>query len=166
MKFFKKALLVVCALSIFFAFEDDADARKKRRRRSRGRVKRRAVINEPNLYERIGGSKSVALLVDEWVRSALADGRLSGTWGDVTAKPATVVSLRKNLNAQLCELADGPCKTGKNEVAPIADEKFVVFADLLAQAMDKNDIREREKNEMLGRLGAAHDAEGEEETAE
>lgn len=164
-KLLKKAVLFLCALSILVTFEDDAEARR-RRRRHRSRTKRRAVINEPTLYERIGGSKVVTQLVDEWVRSALADGRLSGSWGNVTAKPDSVNSLRKNLNSQLCELADGPCKTGKNEASALPDEKFVIFADHLVQVMDKNRVREREKNEMLGRLGNAHDDGSEEEATE
>jgi len=154
---FKKFVLALCALSILFTLNDDAEARRRRRhRRSRGRKK--AVINEPTLYERMGGSKVVAQLVDEWVRNALADGRLSGAWGgSPTPKPESVTALRKNLNSQLCELADGPCKTAKNEAAALDDEKFVIFADHLVVAMDKNRVREREKNEMLGRLGNAHD---------
>ncbi|MES2963673.1 MAG: GTP-binding protein, partial [Bdellovibrionota bacterium] len=59
----RKGLLVLCALSMFIGFEDDADARRKRRR-NRSRTKRRAVINEPTLYERIGGNKVVGQLVD------------------------------------------------------------------------------------------------------
>lgn len=163
--FFRKAFLLICALSlVLVAFEDDAEARKKRRRK-RPRTKRRAVINEPTLYDRIGGNKVIGTLVDEWVRAALADGRLSGAWTTAGAapKPETVTSLRKNLNAQLCELAEGPCKAGKNEISKLDDEKFVVLADHLVQVMDKSGIREREKNEMLGRLGSTHDGSGEPE---
>lgn len=156
----------VMALVLTFAFVlSAADSSEARRRRRRGRRSkpRRAVINEPTLYQRIGGQKSLAELVDDWVRSAVADGRLGGAFGKVTEKPAEMSKLRKDLNDQLCELADGPCGTRGAAKKPVAailipDAQFVVFADHLVRSMDRAKIREREKNEMLGRIGEIHDA--------
>lgn len=153
------ALLVTLVFVISAA--DSADARKKRRRRARAKQKR-AVINEPELYQRIGGQKGVAELVDDWVRAASADGRLNGSLGDAS-KPQEMAKLRKDLNDQLCELTDGPCGTRGVARKPVAailipDDKFLVFADHLVRSMDRLKVREREKNELLGRLGEIHDA--------
>ncbi|HVK60928.1 MAG TPA: hypothetical protein VM432_05230 [Bdellovibrionales bacterium] len=160
-------LIVVTVLAIFV---EDADARRKRRRRSR--VKR-AVIHEPKLYERLGGAKALNGVVDDWVRASLADARLNGVFGDVTAKPDLLAKLRKNLNDQLCEISDGPCgnPSSTNKTAfdfyLLPDAQFVVFADHLVQVLDTRLVKEREKNELLGGLGAARydvlpDAEAEE----
>ena len=161
----KRAALFLLLITFTVTLTNSAEA-KRHRRRHRSRVKR-AVINEPVLFERMGGSKVVSQLVDEWLRSSLADGRLSGSFGDVQAKPELLVGMRKRLNAQLCELADGPCSLKAEakleskalkkspDLMALDDDHFVIFADHLAQTMDQNKVREREKNEMLGRIGEA-----------
>lgn len=164
---FRKFIVLACALSVLLA-TDAADAKRRHRRRHRSRQKR-AIINEPVLYERMGGSKFVTQLVDEWMRAALADGRLNNAFGDVHAKPDLVISLRKNLNQQLCELADGPCTSKPNAKRPppdimdLNDDQFLVLSDHLVQTMEKNKMREREKNELLGRLGGAFSGDNEPE---
>lgn len=154
------------ALLLAFVFvigaADTSEARKRRRRHRRSKPKR-AVINEPDLFQRIGGQKGIAELVDDWVRAAVADGRLNSAFGKVTEKPSEMSKLRKDLNDQLCELTDGPCGNRSAAKKPVAailipDTKFVVFADHLVRSMDRLKIREREKNELLGRLGEVHDA--------
>ncbi len=154
----RKTLVSATALLLVFAVilttADSSEARRRRKHHSR--AKKRAVINEPDLYQRIGGSKGVSDLVDEWVRAALADGRLSSAFGDVTTKPAAVTKLRKDLVQEICELSDGPCKGDskkQSDAFTLPDEKFVVLADHLVRSMDKMKIREREKNELLGRIG-------------
>lgn len=143
-----------------------SEAKRRHHRRSR-RAKKRAVINEPDLYQRIGGSKAISELVDNWVRDALADGRLNGSLGD-TGKPATITKLRKDLVEEICEISDGPCKANDSkkqiDTFNLPDEKFVVFADHLVRSMDKMKIREREKNELLGRIGESRNDNGADNT--
>jgi hypothetical protein len=144
------------AFVFVFATASSSEARKRHRRHHR-RAKKRAVINEPDLYQRIGGSKVVSELVDEWVKSAQGDGRLSGAFGGENPKPAALAKMRKDLVTEVCELSDGPCKMPDSKKLPetfaLPTEKFVVFADYLVRSMDKLKIREREKNELLGRIG-------------
>lgn len=134
-----------------------ASSSEARRHRRHHRAKKRAVINEPDLYQRIGGSKVVTELVDEWVKVAQADGRLKGALGGENPKPAALTKIRKDLVTEVCELSDGPCKLSDAKKLPepfaLPNEKFVVFADHLVHSMDKLKIREREKNELLGRIG-------------
>jgi hypothetical protein len=149
--------LFLVALTLVSIVSDQADAKRRRRHRSRTR---RAVINEPKLYDRLGGAKAVSDLVDNWVRASLADPRLNGTFGDVAAKPDLVVKLRKNLNDQLCEVADGPCTLKADakktlDLGAMSDEKFVVFSSHLVTALEARAAGEREKNELIGRLGSA-----------
>lgn len=149
--------LAIVTLTVVTTFTDDADARRRRRRRSR--VKR-TVINEPKLYERLGGSKGVNEVVDLWAKTALADVRLEGAFGDVSSKPDLALKFKKTLVEQICELADGPCTSKVDPKKPldlylIPEPKFVVFADHLVSALDARVTGEREKNEILGRFGAA-----------
>lgn len=147
------ALLMVFAFVLTTASSSEA---RRRRRHHRSRAKKRAVINEPDLYQRLGGQKVVGELVDDWVKTALADGRLTSALGD-GSKPSTIAKLRKDLVQEVCEVSDGPCKSASDakqiDAFNLPDEKFVVFADHLVRSMDKMHIREREKNELLGRIG-------------
>lgn len=142
-------------MALVLASADSSEARRRRRRHRR--AKKRAVINEPDLYQRIGGNKVVADLVNEWVTAAMADGRLTGAFGGDTPKPAAIAKLKKDLTTEVCEISDGPCKLADPKKLPesfgLPDDKFVVFADHLVRSMDKLKIREREKNELLGRIG-------------
>ncbi|MES2857376.1 MAG: hypothetical protein V4692_16010 [Bdellovibrionota bacterium] len=148
--------LAIVTLTVVTTFTEDAEARRRRRRRSK--VKR-AVINEPKLFERLGGQKAITEMVDNWVRLSLADDRLAGSLGD-TSRTDVTIRLRKNLVEQLCEIADGPCTSKFNAKTPldvymIPETQFTVFANHLAIELDARLIGEREKNELIGRLGAA-----------
>ncbi len=153
--FILKATALLLTFTFVIGSADTSEARRRRRRHKR--AKKRAVINEPDLYQRIGGNKGVADLVNEWVASAMADGRLTASLGGENPKPAAVAKIKKDLTTEVCELSDGPCKLADPKKLPepfgLPEDKFVVFADHLVRSMDKLKIREREKNELLGRIG-------------
>jgi hypothetical protein len=151
-------LILISVFSFTFSVSRDAEARHRRHHHSRHA--KRAVINEPKLYERLGGAKAVSEIVDAWIRAGLADARLNGAFGEVTAKPDLVVKLRKNLNDQICELSDGPCTAKADskkslDVYALSDDRFVIFASHLVTTLDNRLVAEREKNELLGRIGGA-----------
>ena len=154
-KWISALLLVVVTLT---SFSNDAEARRRRRRAPR--TKRAPIINEKKLYERIGGPKRMGEIVDEWMRLNLSDSRVSPAFVVFTAKPALLARERRNLSDQLCEISDGPCtvkeSTKKGEDGDslrMDDSQFLVFGDNLFRSMQKFSIPEREKNELLGRLG-------------
>lgn len=154
-KWISVLLLVAVTLT---SFSNDAEARRRRRRAAR--TKRAPIINEKKLYERIGGPKRLGEIVDEWMRLNLADSRVSPAFVVFTVKPALLARERRNLNDHLCELSDGPCtvkeatKKGEDGDSLRMDEsQFLVFGDNLFRSMQKFSIPEREKNELLGRLG-------------
>lgn len=136
-------------------FSDDAEARRRKRKKA----KRAPIINEKKLFERIGGAKGLSEVVDEWMRLNIADPRVAPFFAGITAKPETLAKLRRNLNDQLCEMADGPCqmRAAENKQlrdgVPHSEDQFLAFADNLFRSMQKNSLPEREKNELLGRLG-------------
>jgi hemoglobin len=98
-------------------------------------------------------------IVDEWMRLNLADPRIASYFAKTTAKPERLQKLRRNLNEQMCELADGPCQYKGGDMKKVHDgmnlgeDQFVPFAENLFKSMQKHGVAEREKNEMLGRLG-------------
>lgn len=148
-------LWIVLICIIVTAFADESEAR--RRRRSRKRVQ---VINEKKLYERIGGNKVVSNVVDEWMRLNLGDKTISVYFNSLAAKPEQLAKFRRQLADQICELGDGPCKSEnggvlqKSHADLLANEDhFLIFADNLFRSMQKFNIAEREKNELLARLG-------------
>lgn len=150
-------LIVVTTAVTLTSLSPDAEARRRRRR---VRTKRAPIINEKKLYERIGGQKRMGEIVDEWMRLNLADSRVSPAFVVFTAKPALLARERRNLGDQLCELADGPCtvkeSTKKGEDGDLLhfdEAQFLVFGDNLFKSMQKFNVPEREKNELLGRLG-------------
>ena len=152
-----RRIFIWILLSTFIVgfFADEADA-ARRRRRSR---KRAQIINEKKLYERIGGTKTLSQIVDEWMRLNLADQRIAPFFATATAKPERLAKVRRNLSDQLCELADGPCSYKGAEMQKahqglaINEEQFLVFSENLFKSMQKYEVAEREKNEMLARLG-------------
>jgi truncated hemoglobin YjbI len=151
------SLLLIMLVSIF---AQDADARRSRRKKRRSKTKRAKIINEPKLYERIGGAKALSEIVDEWLKLSFTDSRTSAVFSSISSQPDKVARLKKQINARLCELTDGPCAAGdidpkkEPEGMLIADEVFLYHAENLFKAMQSYGISEREKNEMLGSLGA------------
>jgi truncated hemoglobin YjbI len=149
-------VFVLVTSIISTTFLNDADARRRRRRRG----KQAKVINEKKLFERMGGKDAIARTVDEWIRLTLADSILSIRLKDMIQKPAELSKTRKLLSEEICELADGPCTTNDSEWVQVRtrlkmDEvTTVAFASLLSDAMQSRGVGERERNELLGRLGS------------
>jgi hemoglobin len=152
-----RKILTVSILAVFVLslFSFDAEARKRRKPRK----KKAPVINEKKLFERIGGEKRMSEIVQEWIRINLEDRRVSGSLAGVAAKAEALSSLRKSLNEQLCEIADGPCRYKGSEFRKshggikIDETQFLVLGENLFQSMERFQIPEREKNEMMSRLG-------------
>ena len=137
-------------------FSESAEARRRRRHR---RPKRAKIINEKKLYERIGGINAINEIVDEWIRINLADQRVASSFVNVTAKPERLGRMRRHLGDQLCEIADGPCQYKGSEMKKahaamnIGDDQYLIVSDNLVRALQLKNIAEREKNELLARIG-------------
>ena len=156
-RFLKRFIFLILLTTLLAsAFAPNANARRRRRH---SRKKHAAIINEKKLYERLGSGKVVAGIVDEWIRLSLSDARISSSFANLVAHPEQLAKYRRRLNDQLCEVADGPCHYNGTEMKKaheglkIKDEQFVAFAEDLDKALDKHAVAEREKNELLGRLG-------------
>ncbi len=146
--------IAICLVSL--CFSDDAEARRRRRRH---RPRRAKIINEKKLFERIGGAKAISEIVDEWIRLNLADQRVAQAFTPVTSKPEKLGKMRRNLNDQLCEIADGPCQykgsdMKKTHIAlAVSEDQYLVVSDNLVRVLQARQVSEREKNELLARIG-------------
>ncbi len=154
---FRFVIFAVILSFVTTSFLDEAEAKRRRRRRA----KQPKVINEKKLYERMGGKDAIAKTVDEWIRLALADASLASTFQSMASQPKELAKTRKQLSDEICELADGPCVAANDSEwvsirtrLKMNEVTTVSFASLLSEALMSRGIGERERNEVLGRLGS------------
>ena len=71
-------------------------------------------MKEKSLYERLGGKKAIALVVDEFVSRVAADNRINAFFAQTAADEKRLRMFKGKLVDQICEASGGPCKyTGK-----------------------------------------------------
>ncbi len=116
-------------------------------------------IDPNSLYSRLGGFDAISAVTDQFLANVAADNVINARFAATVANPARLQLLRNNLVDQICEAAGGPCKykglnmraahTGMN----ITEQEFnALVADLVA-ALNRFNVPEKEKNELLGILG-------------
>jgi len=109
---------------------------------------------EPTLYERLGGQDAIVAVVDEFIANVAADERINGFFAN-----ANIPRLKTLLVEQICAGTGGPCEyTGRSMKAAhagmgINDADFNALVEDLVKALDKFNVPEKEKNELLGILG-------------
>ena len=109
---------------------------------------------EKSLYDRLGGKDAITAVVDEFVANVAADTRINAMFAN-----ADIPAFKGKLVDQICEATGGPCKyTGKNMKDAhtgmnIKDADFTALVEDLVKALDKFNVPEKEKNELLGALG-------------
>ena len=111
-----------------------------------------------SLYDRLGGDKAIAKVVDDFVANVVADAKIK----DVHKKhfkEGDVAGLKRKLIDQIGEATGGPEKyKGKNmkdahQGLKITDEEFDALVGDLVKALDNNKVGKAEKDELLGLLG-------------
>jgi hemoglobin len=114
---------------------------------------------DASLYQRLGGKKSIAAVVDEFVGRVAGDARINGYFAKTAADPKRLAMFKKNLVDQICQASGGPCKyMGKDMKTAhmgmgISSADFTALVEDLVGALDKFKVGEKEKNELLGALG-------------
>lgn len=107
-----------------------------------------------SLYDRLGGKDAITGVVDDFVANVAADQRINAFFAN-----ADIPRLKQMLVDQICEAAGGPCKyTGKSMKEShagmnVKEEHFNALVEDLVKALDKYNVEEQEKNELLGVLG-------------
>lgn len=115
--------------------------------------------HEKTLYQRLGGKKAITAVVDEFVSRVAADSRINGFFKDTAADPERLASFKMKLVNQICEASGGPCKYNGKDMKTahagmgVSDADFNALAEDLVGALDKLNVGEKEKGELLGALG-------------
>ncbi len=111
------------------------------------------------LYRSLGGKKAITAVVDEFVTRVASDGRINGFFKDTAADPPRLAKFKANLVDQICEASGGPCKyKGKDMKSAhagmgIGSGDFNALVEDLVGALDKFNVKEADKNALLGVLG-------------
>ncbi len=109
---------------------------------------------EKSLYERLGGIDAIKAVVGEFAGRVLADERVNKKFVKSDA-PRLVLHLQE----QICAATGGPCEyTGKDmksthKYMKVTEGEFNALVEDLVGALDKFNVQEKEKNDLLAILG-------------
>ncbi|MFN7947450.1 MAG: group 1 truncated hemoglobin [Blastocatellia bacterium] len=112
-----------------------------------------APAQEKSLYERLGGRDAITAVVDEFASRVLADERINKKFVKTDA-----TRLKFELVQQICMVTGGPCQyTGRDMKTAhhnmkVTDGEFNALVEDLVGALNKFNVPEKEKNELLGKL--------------
>ena len=112
-----------------------------------------------SLYSRLGGKKAITAVVDEFVNIVAADTRINKFFADTAGDPKRLAAFKGKLIDQVCQASGGPCKyKGKDMKTAhagmgVSEADFNALVEDLVKALDKFNVGETEKNELLGALG-------------
>src|ERR1043166_4088994 len=111
-------------------------------------------MSDKSLYERLGGKAAITAVVDDFVGRVAADNRINGFFAQ-----ANIPRLKAMLVDQICEASGGPCKyTGRDMKTThrgmgITNAAFDALVGDLVATLDKFNVGDREKKELLSVLG-------------
>jgi hemoglobin len=117
------------------------------------------AMKEKSLYERLGGKNAITAVVDEFVARIAADKRINGFFAKTASDPARLKTFKEHLVNQICEASGGPCKyTGKDMKSAhmgmgVSGADFSALVEDLVGALDKFNVGQHEKDQLLGALG-------------
>lgn len=104
----------------------------------------------PTLYDRLGGERVVRVIVDDVVDRSASDPRTARSFKDTKLS-----RVKEKLAEQICELSGGPCKYTGDPMREVhkglknTDAEFNLMVQFVRDALDRNGVRDREKNELL-----------------
>jgi hemoglobin len=113
---------------------------------------------EKSLYDRLGGNKAIAAVVDEFVSRVAADGRINRFFAATASDQHRLSMFKRKLVDQICEASGGPCKyTGKDmktahQGMGISSADFNALVEDLAKTLVKFKVGKTEQDQLLGAL--------------
>lgn len=117
------------------------------------------AMKEKPLYDRLGGKKAIAAVVDEFGGRVAADTRINAFFAATASDPARLKKFKANLVDQICQASGGPCKyMGKDMKAAhmgmgVTGADFDALVEDLVGALDTFKVGAHEKDQLLGALG-------------
>ena len=110
--------------------------------------------SDASLYERLGGRPAITAVVDDFVGRVAKDSRINGKFAN-----ANIPKLKVRLVEQICQASGGPCtymgkdmKTAHSGMG-ISSSEFGALVEDLVASLNKFEVGQREKDELLGALG-------------
>jgi len=110
-------------------------------------------ITPPNLYQRLGGTGGLMLIVDEALARSLTDERIAARFEGVETH-----QLKRLMVAQLCQRTGGGCQyLGRDmrrahEGRGIRGREFEAFLQHVSAAMERFRVPRKEQEELLALL--------------
>ena len=107
-----------------------------------------------SLFDRLGGEPAITAVVGEFVARTTTDPRIKERFFNTDAD-----NLRRLLVEFVCQATGGPCKYSGRDMATshagmdLVDDEFDALVEDLAGALDKFNVPDKEKGELLGALG-------------
>jgi hemoglobin len=117
------------------------------------------MMHPGSLYDRLGGKAAIEAVVDAFVSQLGADTRIQNENVKARFSKVHLPSLKAHLTNQICQGSGGPCKyTGRDMKSAhtgleITKEEFGFVVEDLIIALDKFNVPQKEKEELLGLLG-------------
>ena len=112
-----------------------------------------AWAQQKSLYERLGGKDAISAVVEDFAGNVLADNRINKKFGKSDA-----ARLLANLKDFVCFATGGPCqytgldmKTSHKNMGTTAGE-FTALVEDLVKTLNKFNVPDKEKNELLSAL--------------
>jgi hemoglobin len=111
------------------------------------------AVAKKALYERLGGKLGVATVVDDFVVNLQADPRIGPFFAG-----ADVAHFKAMLADQICQVAGGPCQYAGRDMKTahlgmgIREADFAALIDDLTKSLDRHQVGDAEKQELLGLL--------------
>ncbi len=102
------------------------------------------------LYQRLGGEKTIAKIVDETIDRSATHAQTARSFNKIN-----LVNLKKKIVEHFCQLAEGPCKYSGDEMKlvhkglDITESEFYGMVEHLRMALDHAQVTESAKNELL-----------------
>lgn len=118
-----------------------------------------AVEAPRSLYDRLGGTTSIASVVDGFVANVAADTRINKFFTHVAKDTSAMKAFKQKLVDQICQGTGGPCAyTGKDmktahQGMGLTNADFDALVEDLVKALDSAGVQQKEKDELLAILG-------------
>lgn len=110
---------------------------------------------QKSLYERLGGKPAIQAVVDDFIGNVAADNRINSFFANTN-----IPRLNTMLVNQICQATGGPCKYEGRSMKTahagmgVSDMHFNALVDDLVKSLNKFNVPEKEKNELLTALAS------------
>jgi len=116
------------------------------------------TVDPNSLYSRLGGSESIAAVVDQFIANVVADNRINGDFAATVSNEYRTKAFRNNLVDQVCAGSGGPCYYKGKSMAEahvgqnVTEADFNALVEDLVAALDQFNVPAKEKNDLLAIL--------------